>query len=349
MAQGESALAHAVEAVTGQLSRASAERDMAAWQTLVALQTQLHQSRVFLRDAALAQRNNAMVAVRESLERLRCLSSVDQLVERLPDEVSSLGFRRTLVSRVDGGLWTARAAFVEHDEGLANLLVEAGSIEPTRLTTRLLETELVRRRKPMIIRDPRSNPRMHQKLGAVSQTYCYVAAPVIAGESVIGFLHADEYLGSRTMDDFCRDLLAMFTEGVGHAVERIVYYERLQAIRGVLDNYTRGVSDQVGEFVAADVELSSSHVNPSQPSAPRPMAPVDAGLRDDGMPGSLTRREQEILRHMASGATNSQIATRLVLSEGTVKSHVKHILRKLGAVNRAQAVTRYHTAAQRAR
>ena len=44
---------------------------------------------------------------------------------------------------------------------------------------------------------------------------------------------------------------------------------------------------------------------------------------------------------MASGATNSQIARELVVSEGTVKSHVKRILRKLRVDNRAGAVARY--------
>jgi DNA-binding NarL/FixJ family response regulator len=44
---------------------------------------------------------------------------------------------------------------------------------------------------------------------------------------------------------------------------------------------------------------------------------------------------------MTSGATNVRIAEQLVISEGTVKSHVKHILRKLRAANRAEAVARY--------
>ena len=42
---------------------------------------------------------------------------------------------------------------------------------------------------------------------------------------------------------------------------------------------------------------------------------------------------------MAEGRSNSRIAEQLVISEGTVKQHVKHILRKLGAGNRVEAVS----------
>ncbi len=47
---------------------------------------------------------------------------------------------------------------------------------------------------------------------------------------------------------------------------------------------------------------------------------------------------------LAEGETNARIARRLIVSEDTVKTHVKHILRKLGVHNRSQAVSRYFRA-----
>jgi DNA-binding NarL/FixJ family response regulator len=53
---------------------------------------------------------------------------------------------------------------------------------------------------------------------------------------------------------------------------------------------------------------------------------------------SLTAREVEVLRHVASGNRNKDVAERLYISEETVKVHVKHIMEKLGASDRTQAV-----------
>jgi DNA-binding NarL/FixJ family response regulator len=53
---------------------------------------------------------------------------------------------------------------------------------------------------------------------------------------------------------------------------------------------------------------------------------------------ALTVREIDVLRHVANGNRNRDIAERLFISEETVKVHVKHIMEKLGASDRTQAV-----------
>jgi len=58
----------------------------------------------------------------------------------------------------------------------------------------------------------------------------------------------------------------------------------------------------------------------------------------------LSPRELEVLAAIAEGATNADIGNRLVIAETTVQSHVRQILRKLGAKNRTQAAARYFNA-----
>jgi two-component system, NarL family, response regulator NreC len=58
----------------------------------------------------------------------------------------------------------------------------------------------------------------------------------------------------------------------------------------------------------------------------------------DGPPGGLTEREAEVLRLIALGHTNAEIAAALTLSVRTVESHRKHIQQKLGVTTRPELV-----------
>jgi LuxR family maltose regulon positive regulatory protein len=73
----------------------------------------------------------------------------------------------------------------------------------------------------------------------------------------------------------------------------------------------------------------------------RPAAPAARGIAGvEGLVEPLSGRELEVLGLLAAGRSNQQIADELVVALGTVKKHVGHILDKLGAANRTQAVAR---------
>ena len=66
-----------------------------------------------------------------------------------------------------------------------------------------------------------------------------------------------------------------------------------------------------------------------------------AGQAQRDLTQLLTPRELEVLRLIADGRSNRAIAAALLLGEGTVKYHVKNILRKLGARSRTEAISRF--------
>ena len=67
-------------------------------------------------------------------------------------------------------------------------------------------------------------------------------------------------------------------------------------------------------------------------------AEIAAQLAEHLSDEPLTEREREVLQHIAGGNRNRDIADRLFISEETVKVHVKHIMEKLGASDRTEAV-----------
>jgi ATP/maltotriose-dependent transcriptional regulator MalT len=86
-------------------------------------------------------------------------------------------------------------------------------------------------------------------------------------------------------------------------------------------------------------EQDRSNATDAALETPRARSEADAA-RARRLDDPLSERELEVLRLLASGRTNSEIAHDLFVALGTVKSHVNSIYRKLGAANRAEAVTR---------
>jgi ATP/maltotriose-dependent transcriptional regulator MalT len=72
------------------------------------------------------------------------------------------------------------------------------------------------------------------------------------------------------------------------------------------------------------------------------MPDKSAGMPPQPLVEELSARELEVLALVAGGASNQDIATALVISQGTVKSHMNHILGKLAAQNRTEAVAVAH-------
>jgi DNA-binding NarL/FixJ family response regulator len=99
---------------------------------------------------------------------------------------------------------------------------------------------------------------------------------------------------------------------------------------------TQEAVDAVQAVAAGDAVLSPAVTRQLLDQVGRRLpAPV---ARTSTKQAELTDREREVLRMLAAGLTNPEIAEALVVSEATVKSHVSSVLRKLGLRDRVQAV-----------
>jgi DNA-binding CsgD family transcriptional regulator len=282
------------------------------------------------------RRMNALLQVQDGLSKLRGVDTVAAIVDRAPRQlVESCGFDRAVLFRVHEGRMVMEAAYFGEDaEGAGKMVEFAAGVAP-RLDHMLLETEMIRRHAPAIVLDAKNDPRVNRPIIDFSLTRSYVAAPIMPTGKVIGFLHADRLYSGRRVDLIDRDTVWAFAEGFGYAFERTVLLERARRQHDEVRKALAAADTAVQALQDADLDLRKVEA-PERGNAARSLMESESRVH-----AMLTRREIEVLRLMAAGRTNGQIAEELVISTGTVKSHVKRVLRKLHATNRAEAASRY--------
>jgi DNA-binding CsgD family transcriptional regulator len=228
----------------------------------------------------------------------------------------------------------AEALHVAGDERAAEQALAGLRAAPTQIGYPLVEAELLRRRRAAIVA-PDAEAAAHQAHWELMRWHEYLAAPVLMDGRVVGFLHGDRAGGGAPLRNLDRDALARFAEGFSEVYERAVLRRRLRIERQELRRIATWADARTAELSDGAIDLAHDRQAPEAGEGDRPPAARSA-LRD-----LLTPREIDVLEHLVKGETNAEIARTLVVSEGTVKFHVKNILRKMNASNRAEATSRY--------
>lgn len=242
----------------------------------------------------------------------------------------------------DGHLHAAATYFTGHDDWAADCHAHAVQT-PIDLSAGRLETEMVRRQLPALMTDTMVDPQAFKPIVHRIRTPSYVAVPIVVDGAVAGSLHLDAYYRGRDVDSVDRDAAAVFAKSIGRALERALATEQLEAQQAALGELMRH-TDASLRLLRGD--NSGMALSQDKPMWRRPVSGAPSPQRLTRTERSsalthLTRRELEVLALMSTGATNAEIASRFIVAEGTVKTHVKRILRKLNATNRGHAVAIY--------
>lgn len=261
-------------------------------------------------------------------------STVAELAKIAPQLPCRLGFDRAILSHVVDGVWISEFVYVVDDPKWADEINRIGQEHPQPLVPGLHETEIVRRREAMIVTGVQQDSNVHRRIADASHSQSYVGAPIMSGNHVVGLLHGDCYVQGRDPDAEDCETLATYAKGLQIALTRAHLAEQLHGVGSVL----RGMANDCHEGAATVNGLttwpSRTSVSTDFTLATRATKHALHSVRD-----VLTVREAQILELMAEGMSNGRIATQLVIAEGTVKQHVKRILRKMRAGNRVEAVS----------
>lgn len=285
-----------------------------------------------LLDEDLSRRMRYMSEIHDAVGGLRGLSP-REMIYAAPLVLSrEFGFARVMISTVRGSVWRPQHLYIDDQklDSYSRPFLDFVRGAHIQLADAPLETELIRKRCGALVPSPKDDKRTFKEIVNVSGCRGYIAAPITVQGRAIGMLHADRPDHEVAVTTEQLDQLEAFAECLAVAFESAVLKEKAAQQRAEVDNLCSDVDELLRRSARSAVwsvpgamprQRHDNHDRHDRPAVP-----------------SLTAREREIMSYVATGATNGQIARCLVISEGTVKSHLKHIARKLHTSSRAAAV-----------
>jgi LuxR family transcriptional regulator, regulator of acetate metabolism len=279
-------------------------------------------------EADYVRRADAIERVADAIRRLGEIGSPQGILDRAAEEIGTRSeFDRVLIGEIRAGSLYGRAVWSDQEPEEAAAALEELRRTPLRLEYPSVEDEVARSQEVQIVAARDRRTRAAAGLVAIFEWDTYVVAPLVVQAQTVGLLHADATASGRAVDALDAEVAARYAEGLVGVFERAVLREMLQLHHHELRSAVEWMSARLSQ-------LATDAGDPG---------PVGEGP-DPALADALTARELEVLRLLARGQTNLEIARALVVREGTVKYHVKNILRKLGAISRADAVSRYSQA-----
>ena len=290
---------------------------------LAALVGELRQLHRELLELQLVRRSDGLERIGDALRRLGEVGSPAGILARSAQALGhSSDFDRVLVSRVDEGRLVPLVLWSRGSPDGAGPAVGGRSMP---LAYPLIELEVVQRRDGALVSVAASGGRAAPELAELMGWERYVVAAIELEGKTVGLVHADRGGGQVVLDALDLELARLYAGGLAGVYERSVLRAQLQLRRDRLQSAAQWIQGQMIELAAEEA-----------PGRAAALASDDRQLAE-----ILTPRELEVLRLVARGLSNRAIAASLTLGEGTVKYHVKNILRKLQARSRSQAVSRY--------
>ncbi|WP_258081215.1 helix-turn-helix transcriptional regulator [Nocardia nova] len=247
---------------------------------------------------------------------------------------TSLAYGKAMYSVVSGSSWAPVTVSVNPElQGDFAPLVAAvdGRSIPLRDAPR--EAELVRRRRSYAVGPCEVNRHTYRPLLDLSRPAGYLAVPIVVAERAVAIVHVDRHDNDLTEADF--HLITTLAQACALSMESA-------QLRAAISEQNRRTTAELDRLRRALRELEDTGVtfdDVQHPDDTREVTVYASHTTD--YTAILTARECDVLALIATGATNAAISRRLCISDGTVKSHVQRIFKKIGVGTRAEAAALY--------
>ncbi|NDV05241.1 GAF domain-containing protein [Rhodococcus sp. IEGM 248] len=290
-----------------------------------------------------ASRDDIARRLRVHTEQFEALQQVIRAIDAGADQIArivtqelctNLGYGKAMFSVVRGSTWSPIALAVNPElTGDFHELVTAIDGREISLREAPREAELVRRRRPYAVDGVDTYRHTYRPLIDLSRPAGYLAVPIVVDSRAVAIIHVDRQSDSLTDTDV--HMVGALAGVCASVRERAELRQQISARNEHVDAEVQRLTRALRHLEQAPLTM------PDLATSELPRA--GAASVDDTAQGAivprahtLTAREREVLTLMATGATNAAISRRLCISDGTVKSHVQRIFKKLGVSTRAE-------------
>jgi DNA-binding CsgD family transcriptional regulator len=281
--------------------------------------TDFVQAQVEARQMRVGDRVDVVRSLTAGIRRMKKAGSLQGLGRQASTELCDvLGFDSALLSFVEDDGFVVE----ESDHGLGGpTVIPRRECAAERACIRLRDTTRTNEA------DMPASPGYRELLGSAH----YLVAPVIAKSRVVALIH----VGRRSEAGVAAadiDVLDAFASAYSLLHERMLNTERVQQQRTSIARAAARLTEEADRISAAAINFDDEYDTRVEP------ATIAA---NSALAATLSHRERQVFERLVLGASNAEIADELVITIETVKTHVKRILRKIGAINRSEAIALY--------
>ena len=276
------------------------------------------QAQVEARQLRAGDRVDVVRSLTAGIRRMKKAGSLQGLGRQACTELcDALGFDGALLSFVEDDGFVVE----ESDHGLGGpTVISPRDCALERACIRLCDT--VRTNAT----DMPASPGYRELLGSDQ----YLVAPVIVKSRVVALFHVGRRgEGEVPADDV--DVLDAFASAYSLLHERMLNTERVHQQRTSIARAAARLTEEADRIAAAAISFDDDDTRAEAPTV----------AADSPLAATLSDRERQVFERLVLGASNAEIADELVITVETVKTHVKRILRKIGAINRSEAIALY--------
>jgi DNA-binding CsgD family transcriptional regulator len=275
--------------------------------------------------------------------RLHSAESLGELLRLACDDAAEwCGFQRALVLTIEDDLLSASLLGALRDAA-SDALRRRALADPVMIRAESMEAELIRGFETGRSARGRSPSQLQAQLGLGD----FVLGAVMPEERVLALVVVDRH--GPPVQERDRETVQFFAQLLALSVERVFLRSRMRELAVELRHLTASAQAVMREALESPVAMPTDYgtgpvfatqiFSPGYPGGPSGRSASSQAA--DRLREVLTAREQQIAGLVVAGRSNREIAGELHLSPETVKGYVARVLRKLGASNRVDAVSRY--------